>query len=98
MKYVKSTRGIYDVEKMGISLYDGIFIKQGDTIEELCDVFVKENEYCGQISQSTFFDFEKAKQSIDISSNDVIYGALKTADKELIYVAKMNDNGELELL
>lgn len=98
MKYVKSTHGIYDVEKMGISLYDGVFIKQGDTIEELCDVFVKENDYCGQISQSTFSDFEEAKQSIDISSNDVIYGALKTADKELIYVAQMNDEGELELL
>jgi hypothetical protein len=98
MKYVKSTHGIYDVEKMGVSLYDGIFIKQGDTIEELCDVFVKENDYCGQVSQSMYSDFEKAKQDIDISSYDVIYGALKTADNGLIYVAKMNDEGELELL
>ncbi len=76
----------------------GEIIAQADTIEELCDEFVIENDYCGQISQSRYFDFEVAKQNIDIASNDVIYGALRIAGKGLIYVAKMNENGELVLI
>lgn len=73
-------------------------VKIADTIAELCDVFVVENEYCGQVSQSMYSDFEKAKQNIDITSNDVIYGSLRIAGKGIIYVAKMNEKGELELL
>ena len=61
-------------------------IKQADTIEELCDEFVCEH----YISANTN-DLRKLKPS------GLIYGAIWT-DKGLIYVAKMNEKGKLELL
>jgi len=100
----------FDENKGHYSEYDGkggrscIFIeekdilKQSDTIEKLCDEFVIENNYYGQVSQSRYYDYEVAKQNLDIASNDVIYGAIRVAGKGLIYVAKMNEDGNLELL
>ena len=76
-------------------------IKQADTIEELCDEFVvfdKEQPngkllyYKGfENLKKEFIDFEKDKEKV------VVCGAIWT-DKGLIYVAKMNDKGELELI
>lgn len=78
MKYIRTKDGrIVDVEA---------FIKQGDTIEELCDCFV---DYCEE-EDSHFV-------STAIQGNHEIYGAIWT-DKGLIYVAKMNGEGEFELL
>ena len=63
-------------------------IKQADTIEELCDEFVM---------------ISGGKHKLDIGCHSYgdkkiqIYGAIWT-DKGLIYVAKMNEKGELELL
>lgn len=66
--------------------------KQADTIEELCDEFVDiyKNEKPETTLLSDIIYFEMYKHHI-------IYGAIWT-DKGLIYVAKMNDKGELELL
>lgn len=65
-------------------------IKIADTIEELCDEFVgvdKTNEHD-----------RLSKLSLKSYCNYVaIYGAIWT-DKGLIYVAKMNEKGELELI
>ena len=61
-------------------------VAQADTIEELCDCFV---DYCEE-DDSHFV-------STEIQGIHEIYGAIWT-DKGLIYVAKMNDKGELELL
>lgn len=65
-------------------------LKQVDTIEELCDEFIgidKTNEHD-----------RLSKLSLKSYCNYVaIYGAIWT-DKGLIYVAKMNSKGELELL
>ena len=76
-------------------------IREADTIEELCDEFVvfdKEQPngkllyYKGfENLKKEFIDFEKDKEKV------VVYGAIWT-DKGLIYVAKMNDKGELELI
>lgn len=63
-------------------------IKQADTIKELCDEFVM---------------ISYGKHKLDIGCHSYgdkkiqIYGAIWT-DKGLIYVAKMNEKGELELL
>ena len=68
-------------------------IKSADAIEELCDMFVlfRDNkpyaivpnkEHNAELSKNVWKDY---------------YGAIWT-DKGLIYVAKMNDKGELELL
>lgn len=76
-------------------------IKQADTIEELCDEFVvfdKEQPngkllyYKGfENLKKEFIDFEKDKEKV------VVFGSIWT-DKGLIYVAKMNDKGDLELI
>lgn len=63
-------------------------LKQADTIKELCDEFVMISD---------------GKHKLDIGCHSYsdekiqIYGAIWT-DKGLIYVAKMNKKGELELL
>ena len=62
-------------------------IKQADTIEELCDEFIYKH-----------LVFTEYKDVLKIAHDkQFIYGAIWT-DKGLIYVAKMNDKGELELL
>lgn len=77
---------------------DDEIIKQADSIEELCDHFIVkyQNDY------SIFSDFRDLKRHYDLYKQDyhrVIgrYGAIWT-DKGLIYVAKLNDKGELELI
>lgn len=88
-------------------------IAQADMIEELCDGFVVISEeyvephYVKGLIDTNALDFENhwrpygngkvlnkfCQELIDA----VIYGAIWT-DKGLIYVAKLNDKGELELL
>ena len=80
--------GYIDFNKFGMFK----IIKQADTIEELCDAFVEiynDGTYeITPINDIRFFESYK---------NHIVYGAIWT-DKGLIYVAKMNDKGELELL
>ena len=76
-------------------------IKQADTIEELCDEFVvfDKEQPNGKLLyyksfenlKKEFIDFEKDKEKV------VVFGSIWT-DKGLIYVAKMNYKGELELI
>lgn len=84
---------------------EGIFngnevIKLADTIEELCDEFVFERRLLGKANMD--FEDKSVYRTMggfipfkDLEYN--IYGAIWT-DKGLIYVAKMNEKGELELL
>lgn len=65
-------------------------LKQANTIEELCDEFVLVSSIT---SQCFITKYPKAY----ITNGFNIYGAIWT-EKGLIYVAKMNDKGELELL
>ena len=77
-------------------------INQADTIEELCDEFVIE-EYdlisevlVARTMCNSIEDIEK----VTVQKHKIkyrVYGAIWT-DKGLIYVAKMNEKGELELL
>lgn len=69
-------------------------IKQAETIEELCDEFIR-IEKCLDIKPQVLRTEES--EIIDLIGNANIYGAIWT-DKGLIYVAKMNEKGELELL
>lgn len=73
-------------------------LKQADTIEELCDEFVVINEngkYEGssEILDICFLNFFTTLKD----KKKKLFGAVWT-DKGLIYVAKMNEKGELELL
>ena len=108
MKYVRTKDGIF--EKANQTIYknekieylDGLelvrIIDQADTIEELCDeiVVVKENE---KPIINTDFGWKLYQKHIERvrKHRATIYGAIWT-DKGLIYVAKMNEKGELELL
>ena len=83
-------------------VHKNFVVKQADTIEELCDrcIIIKRED-----GFPIILTFYEAKEYIDnwkrkIESNNpiiAIYGAIWTG-KGLIYVAKMNDKGELELI
>ena len=84
-------------------------IAEADTIEELCDEFVmcwlplekmKINERWIPTQYERLGSWQKMRNIIIkevIKTESVLYGAIWTS-KGLIYVAKMNDKGELELL
>lgn len=65
-------------------------VKEADTIEELCDEFVGINN--GKPQMLRFVPYACAQYW-----NGGVYGAIWT-EKGLIYVAKLNDKRELELL
>ena len=104
MKYIRTKDGIFKRYKNS-KIIDGIFyypdngifpeyrrepiLKQADTIEELCDEFI--GIYKGRHIKSLSKDLWILKDC------EVIYGAIWT-DKGLIFVARMNSMGELELL
>lgn len=72
-------------------LYEYEIISKADTIEELCDEFVEVRKG----NHNICFGYGTAKSCNN--DNNIIYGAIWT-DKGLIYVAKMNKNGKLELI
>lgn len=100
MKYIRTKDGIYRTTKNFVvgkehyvawhDFYEEI-IKQADTIEELCDEFVAIHKTFSKTYCIRKVPFEKQDENFNI------YGAIWT-NKGLIYVAKMNDKGELELL
>ena len=73
--------------------------KQADTIEELCDEFVafKNNEDYGILSAKDYLASSRWEMEDSAKNGYQIYGAIWT-DKGLIYVAKMNEEGDLELI
>lgn len=114
MKYIRNESGIYEVVKSNSRSTEFIYptkkgirfcqrqnkkCKFADTIKELCDEFVVAYEDGARI---VYGDLEwakvKAKASlVAFDDKSIIYGAIWT-DKGLKYVAKTNDQGELELL
>lgn len=75
-------------------------IKQANTIEELCDSEVIVWNDSTPSTWNKFLtkqEFERLYSSFQRKKIIAVYGAIWT-DKGLIYVAKMNDKGELELL
>ena len=86
-KYRKYNRNFIESEKA---------LNSADTIEELCDVAILNHTICVDMEYSGA-DFHKAKVLSKLFPKAKCYGAIWT-DKGLIYVAKMNEKGELELL
>lgn len=106
MKYIRTCTGVYGVEDDFMEDSVCVFgegcvrvLQTAKTIEELCDEFVFIDKTC----QHTHLIYKKQffRGVYDVHKradlNETIYGAIWT-DKGLIYVAKMNDKGELELL
>ena len=76
-------------------------IKQADTIEELCDCFVKikrKGNCKPYILKFDHKDLPTLKEQAIKYKDSPVYGAIHIEDKGLIYVAKINDKGELVLL
>jgi hypothetical protein len=75
--------------------------KQADTIEELCDEFVivfdKSEQYDNELFNAKTYTPVEVNTFYKNVKIEKIYGAIWT-DKGLIYVAKMNEKGELELI
>lgn len=112
MKYIRTKDGIkdgiYEISKSekgflmaskpneSFVLYDNIeVISQSDTIEELCDVFIC--VYNNDNNHDIYYPYAIDVKDMNLTKNNNWYGAIWT-DKGLIYVAKMNDKGKLELL
>ena len=110
MKYIRTKDAIYKVRKPALDEYlwedstyvyghehikNSEIIEQADTIKKLCDEFVYISNLRTWLSPLKTLDgvylFNKNETLLDV------YGAIWT-DKGLIYVAKMNEKGELELL
>lgn len=108
MKYIRTKDIIYEnnglmqsnstTEENAIIVCGGHFaipvskiIAKSDTIEELCDCFVEVG-----LGNPMVVTWEYVLNDEDRRNFDV-YGAISTA-KGIIYVAKLNDEGQLELL
>lgn len=72
-------------------------LKTADTIKELCDEFAATHGHTGSYVHYAKSVFKQATIEDFLEQDFEIYGAIWT-NKGLIYVAKMNNKGELELL
>lgn len=87
----------FNFEGFPYCITEDMIIAQSDTIEELCDEFILfDKEYPHDFYIDHYYEdilevYEQEKRTRDL------YGAIWT-DKGLIYVAKVNEKGELELL
>lgn len=95
-KYYETNGYIYTL------IPDSDIKKQSDTIKELCDRYVGVSNNKPMIIKYEFGEYYDeyngayTKEEL-LAMYDAIYGAIWT-DKGLIYVAKMNEKGELELI
>lgn len=89
MKYIRTKDGIYELDGFGFR-YPKDY-KKADTIEELCDCFI------GKVSDEEYIHLIGLWEVKNYQAIKEVYGTIWT-DKGLIYVAKMNEKGELELL
>lgn len=105
MKYIRTKDGLYvayvndnaSLEEINNAYKEDKAIAIADTIKELCDEFVlvrnKDNaHFTAKLDTVSYW----AYMMKHISKTE-IYGAIWT-DKGLIYAAKMNEKGELELI
>ena len=109
MKYIRTKDDIFIANKNNVGawvinapykIFDRDIITKADTIEELCDEFVIRGEYSSYVININELDKDCNGWTKEIGIPTGIvkcYGAIWT-DKGLIYVAKMNNKGELELL
>lgn len=95
----------YNVGEMAFIRKDQV-IDQSENLEELCDELVIVYKDCCEkrtyLNKGTIEDFKKNHKNVSLSykfDNPLFkyYGAIWT-EKGLIYVAKMNEEGELVLI
>ena len=103
--YIRTKNGVYEAlseyepSEYTKIVYGSKVISQSENIEELCDEFVG---YFECFNRSYYFiyknSYDEVKSNVQtFSPNRSAYGAIWTS-KGLIFVAKMNDKGDLELI
>ncbi len=111
MKYIRTKYGIYEeyarekcpngcgIATNTVRIPYADILREADTIEELCDEFVLKttSKESGKSYYGLYYYSDIKHFKVKERFKGVWYGAI-WADKGLIYVAKMNDKGELELL
>lgn len=108
MRYIRTKSFITNFESwmeingnlLSIGAVKYIIIDQADTIEELCDgVYVedKNNAHNWFIMEISEYQNTSNADKKYMAKEWIFYALIKT-DEGLIYVAKMNDKGELELI
>ncbi len=101
MKYIRTDIGIFESEKRNQNpkMFEclwGSVLKEADTIEELCDWFFLEGANGNPINYKKLYTAKRAKERMQIAHD--LYGVIHVKGKGLIYVAKMNEKGWLELI
>ena len=95
MKYIRTKNGNILNSSRGLTsmiVTKDDILKEADTIEELCDMFI--------FRAGDYIVIDQDKDKVfrgNWNCYDTIYGAIWT-NKGLIYAAKMNDKGEFELI
>ena len=112
MKYIRTEKGIYEVTTplidknesfyrtlKGENIFKGKVLEEADTIEELCDVYVSvyEEQLDNEIFWANKYTPKEVYHFYPSYTPKEVYGAIWTG-KGLIYVAKMNEKGELVLI
>lgn len=95
--FIRTKKGIYELQAITISSYEKLVntkvIKQADTIEELCDEFVYNNQllnprYIDPKDNELIAFKYRIEDEFNYKNHKEIYGAIWT-NKGLIYVAKV---------
>ena len=107
MKYIRTKDGNILNSSRGLTsmiVDKEDIVQQADTIEEVCDMFVVWLEGRNmpiEMPLSEKEQYEKMKEVVLLGTKGKLNIWLKLAiwtDQGLIYVAKMNEKGELELI
>lgn len=110
--YIRTKNRIYEVESTlrdngfvkGYNVGEMAFIRkdqvinQSENLKELCDEFVFEYLTSKEVNQIRYLEFRWAKEDFESHKKGTLYGAIRIAGKGLIYVAQINENGNLELI
>ena len=92
----------YNEDGFEVTIYKDQVINQSENLEELCDRYIGISNNKPMIIKYEFDEYydeygdSYTKEEL-LMEYDTIYGAIYT-DKGLIYVAKLNKNGEFELI
>ena len=92
---------MYNDRGRGVEIRGGQILNQSENLEELCDMFVDEETETIFHKHNGYVINWKTNMVYSLKALSESYHSIKGAiytDKGLIYVAKMNENGDLELI
>lgn len=106
--FLDEKQKLFISNELKIAVNENQVILQADTIEELCDEVVIEVKFgsTGYIThfKKYIYDFKKFLKYLEecqpITKDEIlnVYGAIWIDGKGLVYVAKMDDKGDFELI